>query len=176
MSLVIRFNQLFAIFFCIACSTAIAAIPHQVEPTTRNVTIKIKLNERSMIIVPVSINSSDPYDFMLDTGSAKTMVDRKLTRELGLPAVAEKTVIGVLASTKMLVVHVNSLSVGGAEVLGGDVFSTDHASSITGKVRGVLGEDFLRNFDLLIDYRHQVIRLESAPGSMAQYAVGERLP
>jgi hypothetical protein len=40
----------------------------------------------------------------------------------------------------------------------------------------VLGEDFLRNFDVLIDYSHEVIRLEPPGGSMAERAVGEHLP
>ena len=75
----------------------------------------------------------------------------------------------------MSVVHVNSLSVGGATVAGGDIFSSDHPATITGNVRGVLGEDFLQNFDLLIDYRHQMIRLD-ALHSPAEAATGEHLP
>jgi hypothetical protein len=129
-----------------------------------------------MIIVPVSINGSGPYDFLLDTGSAKTMVDQKLADELGLPRAGEKTVVGVLASARMSVVHVNSLSVAGATVPGGDIYSSDHPATVTSKVRGVLGEDFLQNFDLLIDYRHQSIRLESPLESMTETAVGEHLP
>jgi hypothetical protein len=76
----------------------------------------------------------------------------------------------------MSLVHVNSLSIAGAVVDGGEVFSSDHLATVTGNVRGVLGEDFLQNFDLLIDYRHQTIRLESPLGSMAETAVGEHLP
>ena len=38
------------------------------------------------------------------------------------------------------------------------------------------GEDFLRNFDVLIDYRHRSLRLEAPLGSMAQTAMGEHLP
>ena len=129
-----------------------------------------------MIIVPVSINGSGPYDFLLDTGCAKTIIDQKLADELGLARVSEKTVVGVLASARMSVVHVNSLSVAGANVPGGEIFSSDHTATVTGRVRGVLGEDFLRNFDLLIDYRHQTLRFESPLGSMAQTATGEHLP
>ncbi|HEY4382625.1 MAG TPA: retropepsin-like aspartic protease [Acidobacteriaceae bacterium] len=176
MSFITRFNPLFALAFCAAWSTAIAAVTDQSQPNVQDTPVKIKLTEMSMITVPVSINGSGPYDFMLDTGSAKTIVDQKLATELRLRPVGEKTVIGMLASRKMSVVHVDSLSVGGAVVPDGEVFSTDHAANIDGKVRGVLGEDFLRNFDLLIDYRHLVIRLESAPGSMSLSALGERLP
>ena len=176
MSLIGRFNRLFVLVYCVAFAPACAAGPNPIEPTPQIVTAKIKLDERSMIIVPVSLNGSGPYDFVLDTGSRKTIVDQKLAGELGLPRVGETTVAGVLTSAEMPVVRVDSLSVGGATVQGGEVFSADHAATVTGKVRGLLGEDFLRNFDLLIDYRHGVIRLESAPGSMAETAVGEHLP
>ena len=176
MSLFGRSYRFFALAcFTVCCSTAVVAL-EGVESADQGVTIGIRLNERSMIIVPVSVNGAGPYDFMLDTGCAKTIVDRKLARELSLPLVGEKTVIGVLDSAKVLAMHVNSVSVSGATVLGGEVLSTDRASSAGGNVRGVLGEDFLRNFDLLIDYRHRLIRLEPASGSMAQSALGEHLP
>jgi predicted aspartyl protease len=169
-------NLLFALVSCVAFAPACTAFPEPIEPAPQPVTVKIKLDERSMIIVPVSLNGSGPYDFVMDTGSSKTIVDRKLAGELNLPQVGEKIVVGALASSKLSVVQVNSLSVGGAAVQGGEVFSADHAANVAIKVRGVLGEDFLRNFDVLIDYRHLVMRLESAPGSMAETAVGEHLP
>jgi hypothetical protein len=176
MSLIGRSNRLFALVFCVAFAPACAAGPDPIEPTPQIVTVKIKLDERSMIIVPVSVNGAGPYDLVMDTGCAKTIVDRKLAGELNLAQVGEKTVVGVLASARMSVVHVDSLSVGGATVLGGEVFSADHAATVTSGVRGVLCEDYLRNFDVLIDYRHLAIRLESAPGSMAEDAAGEHLP
>ena len=176
MSLTRRFNFLFAL---LAFSTFVAAgaqAPEQTAVASNIVTTKIKLDDLSMIIVPVSINGSGPYDFLLDTGSAKTIVDQSLADELGLPRGGEKNIVGVLASTKMSVVHVDSLSVAGATVPGGDIFGSDHPAIVTGKVRGVLGEDFLQNFDVLIDYRHQVIRLDAPLGSMAGDAAGEHLP
>jgi len=171
-----RSKLLFTLVFCCACAPICAADPDPTESTPQIVTVKIKLDERSMIIVPVSVNGAGPYDFALDTGCTKTIVDRKLAAGLNLPQVGEKTVLGVLASAKLSVVQVNALSVGGARVRGGEAFSADHAANVTARVRGVLGEDFLRNFDVLIDYRHLVMRLELAPGSMAESAVGEHLP
>jgi predicted aspartyl protease len=175
MSLIRSFNFLAVLISCAICLPAGAAVADQTEPTDKIVTAKIKLDDLSMIIVPVSINGSGPYDFMLDTGCTKTMVDERLAKELHLSLVGEKTIVGVLASTKMSVVHVNSISVGGAVVSDGDVYRSDHLTT-TDKVRGVLGEDFLRNFDVLIDYGHEVIRLENPDGPMAETAVGEHLP
>jgi predicted aspartyl protease len=171
-----RFNRLFVLLAFGTFLPAMAQVPEQTALTPNIVTAKVKLDDLSMIIVPVSINGSGPYDFLLDTGSAKTVVDQKLADQLGLQRAGEKTVVGMLASARMSVVHVNSLSVAGAIVPGGDIFSSDHPPTVTSKVRGVLGEDFLKNFDLLIDYRRQSIRLESPLGSMAETAVGERLP
>jgi hypothetical protein len=175
MSLAQRCNCLFALL-AIAITPILAQVPELAAPATKIVTAKIKLDDLSMIIVPVSINASGPYDFLLDTGCGKTIVYQKLAEELGLLRVGENTVAGVLASTRMSVVHVDSLSVAGATVAGGELFSSDQPATVTGKVRGVLGGDFLKNFDLLIDYRHQNIRLESPLGPMAQVAMGERLP
>jgi hypothetical protein len=175
MSLIRSFNFLAVLISCAICLPAGAAVPDQTEQAGKIVTAKIRLDDLSLIIVSVSINGSGPYDFMLDTGCVKTMVDRRLAEELQLSKEGEKTVIGVLASAKMSVVHVNSISVAGAVVSGGEVYSSDRLTT-TGKVRGVLGEDFLRNFDVLIDYGHHVIRLESPGGSMAETAVGEHLP
>ena len=176
MSQLHAFKCLLAVLAVAINGIAVAAAQDQTEPTSAVVTVKIKLDSLSMIIVPVSINGSGPYDFLLDTGCAKSIVDQKLADHLGLSRVGEKTVVGALASAKMSVVHVDSLSVAGLTATGGEIFSSDHAATVTGKVRGILGEDFLRNFDLLIDYRHQSIRIESPLGSMAQTAMGEHLP
>jgi hypothetical protein len=56
------------------------------------------------------------------------------------------------------------------------LFVAARLQSLPGKVRGILGEDFLQNFDVLIDYRHQVIQLESGLGPLAQTLAGEHLP
>jgi predicted aspartyl protease len=176
MSPISRINRLFVVLTFAICSVAVVAAQDQTEPSLQIVTAKIKLDDLSMIVVPVSINGSGPYDFMLDTGCSKTIVDRKLAEQLGLPLLGDKNVVGTLASAHMSVVRVNSLSVAGAVVPGGEILSSDHPATVVGKARGVLGEDFLQNFDVLIDYRHQSIRLEAPLGSMAQTATGEHLP
>jgi predicted aspartyl protease len=177
MSLTCRFTCLVALLtsavFAPALATAQDPAPQDQAPA---VTAKIRLDNLSMIIVPVTINGSRPYDFLLDTGCSKSIIDRKLADELKLSRVGEKTTVGVLASVRMAVVHVDSLALAGATVGAGEMFSSDHSPTVTGNVRGILGEDFLQNFDLLIDYRHQSIRLDSPLGSMAQSANGEHLP
>ncbi len=176
MSPISRFNRLCVLLTLAICASAVVAAQDQTEPNLQIITAKIRLDDLSMIIVPVSINGSGPFDFLLDTGSSKTIVDRKLAEELGLPIVGENTIVGVLASTRGSVVRVSSLSVAGAVVPGGEISSAGFPGIVSGTVRGVLGEDFLQNFDVLIDYRHWSLRLEVPLGSMAQTAMGEHLP
>ena len=126
----------------------------------------------------MTINGSGPYDFVLDTGSNNTMLDQKLAEELALPRGGETTVQGVKGSMSIAAVYANSLSIAGATVDGKglSLFTAARLQALPPKVRGVLGEDFLQNFDVLIDYRHQIIRLESGLGPLAQTLAGERLP
>ena len=95
MSLTHRCNRLFVLLAFAICVPAIAQSPDQTAPTPQIVTAKIRVDDLSMIIVPVSINGSGPYDLLLDTGSGKTIIDQKLARELGLPQAGESTVVGL---------------------------------------------------------------------------------
>ena len=139
-------------------------------------TVKIKIAECSMIIVPVTINGSGPYDFALDTGAGSTMLDLKLAADLGLPRIGEKRLLGVQQSEIAYTVHADSISVAGATAPVQSFVVSDQVRNHPVKVRGVLGEDFVQNFDVLIDYRHQVIQLESGLGSLGQTLSGEHLP
>ena len=167
-----RFSQIVSLLFCATSLPAIAA------PATIGVTVRIKIANDYLIVVPVTINGSGPYDFVLDTGSNNTMLDQKLAEELALPRGGETTVQGVKGSMSIAAVYANSLSIAGATVDGKglSLFTAARLQALPPKVRGVLGEDFLQNFDVLIDYRHQIIRLESGLGPLAQTLAGERLP
>jgi hypothetical protein len=131
-----------------------------------------------MIIAPVTINGSGPYDLVIDTGSNQTILDEKLAEELGLRRGGDTTIWGARASVASSAIYVDSLSIAGATVAGKDLslFTCPNLRGLPRKVRGFLGEDFLQKFDILIDYRHMVIQLEHGPGSMAETLLGEHLP
>src|ERR1700689_4454218 len=57
------------------------------------------LVQRSRIIVPVVINHTGPYDFLVDTGTGSTIVDRLLATELHLKTQGSAEVVGVGFST-----------------------------------------------------------------------------
>jgi hypothetical protein len=172
MSLLRRFSHIFLLLTCVSSLPAIAS------PATTEVTVRFRIAQEYLIVVPVTINGSGPYDFVLDTGTNVTMLDQKLAGELALPRGGQSTVQGVVGSTTLSAVSANSLSIAGATVAGKDLllFASTDLQRLPRRVRGVLGEDFLQNFDVLIDYRHQLIQLESSPGTLAQTLTGEHLP
>jgi predicted aspartyl protease len=170
------FNQIVILSAFTICLSAVPAAQAEPVPAAKITTAKIKIAESSLVVVPVVINGSGPYDFMLDTGSSLTMLEPKLADELALPRVGEKKMVAVQHAEVVASVRVDSISVGGAATAGRDVIASDQVRRLPIKVRGVLGEDFLQNFDVLIDYRHQVLQLEAGSGSLAQTLSGEHLP
>jgi len=140
--------------------------PHQV---------KFRVKGESIIVVPVMINGAGPFDFMLDTGTTNTLIDRKLAEELHLPTAGKGFLATVQNEAVTPIAHANSVSMAGANVRGLDLFVINHFADRPPHVRGNLGEDFLRHFDLLFDNRHHLIQFELGPGPLGDMLVGERL-
>jgi predicted aspartyl protease len=176
MSLNRCFLRIVAPIAFVICFPAIAVAQAEPVSAAKIMAARIKIAESSLIVVPVLINGSGPYDFMLDTGSSLTMLDPKLADELALPREGAKKIVAVQRTEIVSSVRVDSISVAGAAGAAQDVIASDQVRRLPIKVRGVLGEDFLQNFDILIDYRHQVLQLEAGSGSLARALSGERLP
>lgn len=138
--------------------------------------VKFRKAGQSMIIVPVMINGAGPFDFLLDTGSSSSMVDQKLVEELHLPFAGRTVLESPYGQAVTPVVHTNSLGMANATVASLDLVILDNHAGVRPKVRGVLGEDFLRYFDVFIDYGHRLIQFESGPGPLRNRLIGEHLP
>jgi hypothetical protein len=158
--------KIVGVFCLVFCLRAVAATPISGDFRTN-----FKIVEDYKIIVQVSINGAGPFDLLLDTGTNRTVLDRKLAVQLGLPRVGDDTVSGILGSADARVVHTQSISLAGVVAEGLDVYSAD----LPGRVRGLLGEDFLRNFDVLIDYDHKTIQIDPGTNQLANALDGERL-
>jgi hypothetical protein len=122
------------------------------------------------MIVTVSVNHSGPYKFLLDTGTQMTMVDPSLAAELHLNSQGSCRVAGVgfLASApfaQLDLLEVGSHAVANQKVL---VFDFQNSHSVDLRLfRGVLGEDFLGEFDMLIDHAHNLLCLDDASAMAA---------
>ena len=141
---------------------------------TLQVRFRVVMNK--MIVVPVTINGVGPYDFLLDTGNSDTVIDRRLAEELHLPSAGEMILVTAQGKAVTPRGHCDSLSMASATVRGLDLLLVNHYAELLPGVRGSLGEDFLRNFDLLIDNRRHHIQLEQGPGLLTNTLTGEHLP
>lgn len=168
MSSIYPFSRIFLLLL------GVSSLPAMAAP----VATTFRIANDYLIVVPVTINGTGPYDFVLDTGSNNTMLDKKLADKLALPQGDERISMGVMGSVTLSAVYANSVSIANATVAGKNLFlfTSANPQKFPSKTRGILGEDFLQNFDVLIDYRHRVIQLESGHGTLAETLTGGHLP
>jgi hypothetical protein len=135
-----------------------------------------KLNEHQMI-VSVSINRSGPYDFLIDTGTQMTVVDRALAADLHLATTGKANVAGISFQGNAAFAQIDSLEVGDqmAANQGVVVYDMRGLQRAGFPLRGLLGEDFLSRYDVLIDKRHAVMCIDDT-GAMLEKLIGKNEP
>lgn len=138
---------------------------------------KITFSEQGFPVVAVSINGSGPYPFLLDTGSNRTLIQNDLLAQLGIPSARLVPVdmangISYLYQAIAQTVTVGSVSVHQLVIEG---ISSRQLGQLAGPCRGVLGEDFLDHFDLLIDNREKTLTLDES-STLAASTKGNHLP
>ena len=138
---------------------------------------KLNAIDGGFLIVPVSINEAGPYSFILDTGSNRTLIRNDLLETLGISSkrlVPLNMTNGVTYARETVAksVAVGGLSVNDLEVEG---IEASQFTRMWASVQGVLGEDFLKHFDVLIDNRAKTLTLDYA-SDLADSLSGDHLP
>ena len=120
------------------------------------------LVQRSRIIVPLVINHTGPYEFLLDTGDGSTIVDPALAAELHLKTQGLAEVVGPGFTTYASFADLDLLEAGSHSVANHPVSVQDlqplQAPDL--HFRGIIGGDFLGHFDVLMDYAHSMLCLD----------------
>jgi Aspartyl protease len=125
---------------------------------------------RHQIILAVSVNHSGPYDFLLDTGMQITLVDPSLVAELHLEPKGAAVVVGAGSRQPASYVQLDLLEAGSHDVPNQNVlvYDVQNLRGIDLDIRGVLGEDFLEHFDMLIDNGNRLLCLDSSGAMRAE--------
>jgi hypothetical protein len=131
----------------------------------------------ALLVIPVKVNQSGPYDFLVDTGSQLNVIDPALAARLQVKA---QGTIGVIATSDYFhasVAALDSLEAGPYLESKPIVVIQDLGpiQAADPRIRGVLGENFLAHFDVLIDYRRGLLCLDQAK-LMGKDLLGERIP
>jgi len=127
--------------------------------------LPFRLVNRHQMIVAVSVNHSGPYDFLLDTGMQVTAVDLSLANELHLQPQGTAAVAGAGFSQSVSIGQLDLLEAGSHAVADPKVFVYDLQKL---HVQGVLGEDILEHFDVLIDNVHNLLCLDDSGAMRAE--------
>ena len=145
--------------------------------TESQATVSMRVPKGPQIVVAVKVNGAGPYNFMVDTGATVTVLDTALFHELGLRPEGLSQIASPAGTTRQIrsVVHeitLDRLSVQDITVVS---MPTTILSSGNAAIRGILGENFLRHFDILIDNQRRTMTLDAGVG-LADLLGGERLP
>jgi hypothetical protein len=130
----------------------------------------------ALIVIPVMVNRQGPFDFMVDTGSQVTVVDPSLATQLELKPKDTVVLVKTASYADGAVSVLDSLQAGGQAVEHSLAVMQDleQIQAADPRIRGVLGEDFLSHFDMLIDYGRKMVCLD-ASGTMRERVRGERI-
>jgi hypothetical protein len=156
--------------FVLLTTSIVPALPAEPRCPGNVASVPLRITNSHQMIVAVSINHSGPYNFLLDTGTQMTMVDPALAVELHLNTQGSAVVAGVgshgAASFAQLdLLEAGSHAVAHQKVL---VFDLQNSHSVDLHFRGVLGEDFLGQFDMLIDNAHSLLCLDDSSSMRAE--------
>ncbi|MGC1297967.1 MAG: retropepsin-like aspartic protease [Alloacidobacterium sp.] len=133
--------------------------------------------QRALIVIPVRINQKGPFDFMVDTGSQVTVIDPSLAVELGLKPQGKVGLVTVASHLQASITALDTLEAASHRVdkAFAIVQDLEPIQAADPRIRGVLGENFLAHFDILIDYAHKLLCLDET-GAMREGMRGERIP
>jgi predicted aspartyl protease len=151
--------------FTAACQpTAPGRVEAPADSAAEEVAIELAGLQDAAVVVPVEVNGSGPFDFILDTGATLTCVDSVLGDSLALPERGGLLGYGVGAggSGRMRFVQVDSLRVGAAraEDLAACVLDLEQVRTIGLDVDGLLGLNFLKSFRVTLDFEREVLILQ----------------
>ena len=130
----------------------------------------------TFLVIPVKVNQQGPFDFMVDTGSQVTIIDPSLGAELSLKPRERVELVFAAGHADASLSVLDSLEAGFQTVAHpfAIVHDLGQVKAADSRIRGVLGEDFLAHFDVLLDYQHTMLCLDGS-GRMAAQVRGERI-
>jgi len=162
------------------CLVALPALPSAHCPGDV-ASVTLRLVQGSLILVPVEINNSGPYEFVVDTGAQVSTIDTSLASDLKLQPEGDTGVAGAAIFARQPYTHLDILQIGAHSVTNALAIIQNLAQlkAADPSIRGILGENFLAHFDLLIDNRQHMLCLDESPALvsvLASAVKGEHIP
>jgi len=145
-----RFRQALALIAIMIPAMAGAQDAPSLDPDDPPTLVRTGADKSDRITIPIRIGASGPYDFIVDTGSQRTVLSRELATRLALAANDRVRVLSMTGVSDVDTVTVPDLSFGSSKMTGlqAPVFAGDHIGA-----PGMLGLDGLKRKRLVLNFR-----------------------
>lgn len=132
-----------------------AAMPLVARSDPDTAAVAFDADPDGAVVVPVFVDHSGPFKFLVDTGSTGSAISDTVAAGLGLRPVAKAELVSASGRVMLPVVRLGRTAVGAAERVGvlASVLRSEDLEQLTAGVQGVLGQDFLSGLDYTLDYR-----------------------
>jgi predicted aspartyl protease len=117
------------------------------------------------MVVSVSVNDQGPFDFLVDTGTNTTLIDPELAKQLHLKPAGQMSLTSLAKSAPVSRYFLQTFRAGPASVSNLEALAVPlpQLRALDGKIRGILGMNFLLEFSFLLDYEQQRVELYPLP-------------
>jgi len=148
-----------ALAVAVGCTSL--ALDRSPSPGTVHARVVGGAGDARLLVVPVYFSGHGPYDFALDTGAARSIVDSRVVSQLRLPTTGtEQTITGVSGTSEAVRVRVSSWRVDGVALPDATILSLRLPAGGSPVLSGLLGSDMLSRFrTVTIDYQTGTITL-----------------
>ena len=161
-----------AAFLLLSAAPAIAPVPLDTPAieTEETEVLEAGTDRDKRMTVPVEIGDNGPFDFVIDTGSQRTVISTTLAGQLSLEAGPSVNVVSIAGVDRVATVHVDQIKLGKREFFGirAPLFEADHIGA-----HGMVGTDSLQDQRVLIDFdkKRMEIGTKSSLGGNRGYEI-----
>ena len=129
-----------------------------------------------LIVLETTIGNSEHLKFILDTGTTRTCIDRRLAQQLGLP-LEPQAMLRFNRTVRLNSTHLPSLTLGPLKAENFTIYVADlsHVGRSATQIAGIVGLDLLESFPFQIDYEQMQIAFGPIP-SLAESAAMDSVP
>ena len=119
------------------------------------------------IFVSVSVDDSDPVDFIFDTGDGLSVLDTDIAKKLNLKPDHQSTKTSAQGSISGSLIEHNKIEINDVKLEEIELYTTElsHLEQTIGRnIDGIIGYDLLKNYVVKIDYEDMKIKLYDQNG------------
>ncbi|MEB3416792.1 retroviral-like aspartic protease family protein [Alteriqipengyuania sp. WL0013] len=153
-----------AVFALAGTSAAQVETPRSGDPAAEapptQEEIELNRDRYRRYTLPVTINGTGPYNFMVDTGAEATVLSRAIADRLELGDRRPVTLVGMASRKETETVAIDALTFGSRSVYVRTAPLVDAAD--LGPIDGILGLDTLQEQRVLLDFKRGLIAVDDA--------------